>query len=179
MRDGPATTLRENVGWLRQVPLFSQMEENKLRMLAFASERVGMEAGQFLFRQGDVAEASYVIVSGSVAVIYEDEDGPHDIFALKPGDMVGELSLFTEDHCVTSAKALEPLQVLRIAKSIHIRMLEEFPDIAVGMARILAEGLSHGLKEIFRLRRIVRRYEPQSVAPPEGLKRGGDPGFKG
>lgn len=162
MSDDQATTLNENAAWLRQVPLFSGMEDNKLRMLAFASERMHMEEGAYLFRQGDTADASYVVVSGRVAIIHEDEDGAHDIVTLGKGELVGELSLFTEDPCLTSAKALEPLQLLRISKAIHIRMLQEFPDIAVGMARILAEALSTGLKEIFRLRRIVRKYEPES-----------------
>lgn len=162
MSDDQATTLSENAAWLRQVPLFSAMEENKLRMLAFASERMQIEEGTYLFRQGDVVDASYVVVSGSVAIIHEDEDGPHDIVTLGKGELVGELSLFTEEPCLTSAKALEPLHLLRISKAIHIRMLQEFPDIAVGMARILAEALNTGLKEIFRLRRIVRKYEPES-----------------
>lgn len=167
MNGTSATTLRENAAWLRQVPLFSQMDENKLRMLAFASERRSVEAGEYLFRQGDAADASYVVVSGSVTIVHEDEDGPHDIVTLGKGELVGELSLFTEAPCLTSARAAEPCQLLRISKEIHIRMVQEFPDIAVGMTRILAEALSKGLEEIFRLRRLVRKYEPEAEIPEE------------
>jgi len=172
MRENQAATLRDNAAWLRRVPLFSQMDDNKLRMLAFASERMTVPAGDYLYRQGDKADASYVVIEGQVAIIHEDEDGPHQILVLAAGDLVGELSLFTEEPCITSAQAQEPLQVLRISKSIHIRMQQEFPDIAVGMARILAEALSHGLQEIFRLRRILRKYDPEAGGPYEPPKPG-------
>lgn len=181
MSDTQATTLNENAAWLRQVPLFSAMEENKLRMLAFASERLTLAAGDYLFRQGDSADASYVVVAGKVAIIHEDQDGAHDIVTQGEGELVGELSLFTEEPCLTSAKAVEPLQLLRISKVIHIRMLHEFPEIAVGMTQILAEALSTGLKEIFRLRRIVRKYEPESevaeaLRPGSGQRTSGTAG---
>jgi hypothetical protein len=51
-------------------------------------------------------------------------------------------------------------------------MQQEFPDIAAGMARILAEALSRGLKEIFRLRRILRKYDPAAAGPFEPPKPG-------
>ena len=170
MKENQAVTLRDNVAWLRRVPLFAQMDDNKLRILAFASERMSVPEGDYLYRQGDRADASYVVIEGKVAIIHEDEDGPHEILVLAPGDLVGELSLFTEEPCITSARAIEPLQVLRISKSVHIRMQQEFPDIAAGMARILAEALSHGLKEIFRLRRILRKYDPEAAGPFEPAK---------
>jgi CRP-like cAMP-binding protein len=172
MREAQAAALRENAAWLRRVPLFSQMDDAKLRMLAFASERLAVAEGDHLYRQGDKAEASYVIVEGKVAIIHEDEDGAHEILTLKEGDLVGELSLFTDEPCLTSARALAPLQLLRISKGIHLRMQQEFPDISVGMTRILAEALSHGFKEIFRLRRLLRKYDPQDGGPIEPHKPG-------
>jgi CRP-like cAMP-binding protein len=172
MREAQATTLRENTAWLQRVPLFAQMDDAKLRMLAFASERVSVPEGEYLYRQGDKADASYVIVEGKVSIIHEDEDGAHEILVLKEGDLVGELSLFTDEPCLTSAKALAPLQLLRISKGIHLRMQQEFPDISVGMTRILAEALSHGFKEIFRLRRLLRKYDPEAGGPFEPPKPG-------
>jgi|GEM_PF-424448 len=172
MRESQAATLRENTAWLRRVPLFAQMDDAKLRMLAFASERISVEEGEFLYRQGDKAEASYVIVEGQVSIIHEDEDGPHEILTLKEGDLVGELSLFTDEPCLTSARAMAPLQLLRISKGIHLRMQQEFPDISVGMTRILAEALSHGFKEIFRLRRLLRKYDPEAGGAFEPPKPG-------
>lgn len=162
MKEAQATTLRENTAWLQRVPLFAQMDDAKLRMLAFASERIAVDEGDYLYRQGDKADASYVIVEGKVSIIHEDEDGAHEILTLTEGDLVGELSLFTDEPCLTSAKALATLQLLRISKGIHLRMQQEFPDISVGMTRILAEALSHGFKEIFRLRRLLRKYDPEA-----------------
>lgn len=40
------------------------MEPSKLKLLAFASDRVSYHAGDVLFRQGDVGDAAYVLLTG-------------------------------------------------------------------------------------------------------------------
>ena len=45
--------LEHEVEALRRVPLFSGVEPMKLKLLAFASERIEFAAGQDLMRQGD------------------------------------------------------------------------------------------------------------------------------
>ena len=45
--------LKDEVGMLRQVPLFAGIEPSKLKLLAFTSDRVTYKDGQELFHQGD------------------------------------------------------------------------------------------------------------------------------
>ncbi|TIR56227.1 MAG: Crp/Fnr family transcriptional regulator, partial [Mesorhizobium sp.] len=54
--------LKDEVGMLQRVPLFSGIEPTKLKLLAFTSDRVSYSAGQILFRQGDEGDAAYVIL---------------------------------------------------------------------------------------------------------------------
>ncbi|MGE0212842.1 MAG: cyclic nucleotide-binding domain-containing protein, partial [Parvibaculaceae bacterium] len=56
--------LKDEVGLLKKVPLFAQMDPAKLKLLAFTSERMAFQPGQVLFRQGDQGDAAYVIISG-------------------------------------------------------------------------------------------------------------------
>lgn len=63
--------LKEEVGMLRLVPLFSGIEPAKLKLLAFTSDRVSYRDGQELFKQGDEGDAAYVILSGEADVIVE------------------------------------------------------------------------------------------------------------
>lgn len=163
------TALDENAAWLRRAPLFSHMEAAKLRMLAFASERVELAEGEFLFRQGEMIDAAYVIVEGDIGIIYEDEGVAQEIWTMQAGDLVGELALFTDAPCLTGAKAKSPLLLLRISKTVFFHMLQEFPEIAVGVATGLADGLRRAIEEFFRLQRIVRQLDPDRalVSPGE------------
>ena len=54
--------LKDEVGMLRRVPLFSGVEPAKLKLLAFTSDRVSYSEGQILFNQGDEGDAAYVIL---------------------------------------------------------------------------------------------------------------------
>jgi len=62
-------SLHEEVDMLKRIPLFAQIEPPKLKLIAFSSERVAFDAGHTLFRQGDAANAAYVIVEGKAEVI--------------------------------------------------------------------------------------------------------------
>ena len=60
---------------LRQVPLFSGVAPAKLKLLAFTSDRVTYAPGQMLFRQGDVGDAAYVVLSGKAEVMVDSRLG--------------------------------------------------------------------------------------------------------
>ena len=57
----------DEVDTLRRIPLFAKMDASKLKLLAFASERVTFESGQELFHQGDLADAAYILLDGTAA----------------------------------------------------------------------------------------------------------------
>ena len=46
-------SIDKEVEILRQIPLFANIEPVKLKLMAFASERITFQSGQSLFSQGD------------------------------------------------------------------------------------------------------------------------------
>ena len=69
-----AKLLENEVEALRRVPLFSGVEPMKLKLLAFASERIEFSAGQALMRQGEHGDAAYVMLSGEAEVLVSSGD---------------------------------------------------------------------------------------------------------
>ena len=69
-------SLMQEYELLRRVPFFSEIEPAKLKLLAFMSERVGFDAGKTLFRQGDQADAAYLIIEGEADISVETPSGP-------------------------------------------------------------------------------------------------------
>jgi NADH dehydrogenase len=77
--------------------------------------RAHYEAGQFVFRKGDIGDKFYIVERGRAGV-YLDEAAPF-IAALGPGDHFGEAALLRSAPRSASIKAEEPLDVLMIGQS--------------------------------------------------------------
>src|SRR5258707_2438719 len=69
-------SLKEEVNLLQRIPLFANLEASKLKLLAFTSERIAFEAGQVLFRQGDVGDAAYIVIEGEAEVLVDAPTRP-------------------------------------------------------------------------------------------------------
>ena len=68
-------SLNEEVDLLRKIPLFSNIEPSKLKLLAFTSERLKFREGTELFHQGDMGDSAYIIIDGSVRIIVSTPNG--------------------------------------------------------------------------------------------------------
>jgi CRP/FNR family cyclic AMP-dependent transcriptional regulator len=134
-------SLHEEVDMLRRIPLFSQIEPPKLKLIAFTSERVAFDAGHMLIRQGDAANAAYVIIEGKAEVIVETPGGPVVVAVLGPNDFFGEIAILCDVPRTASVRADTRLTTLRISKELFLRLIKEFPTMAVSIMRELAHRL--------------------------------------
>ncbi len=134
-------SLKEEVEMLRRIPFFAQVEASKLKLLAFTSERVAFEAGQVLFRQGDMGDAAYIIIEGEADVLVDTPAGPVTVATLGRNDFVGEIAILCDVPRTATVRAKVRLVTLRISKDLFLRLLNEFPQMAVAMMRELAHRL--------------------------------------
>ena len=135
-------SLNKEVEVLRDVPLFRKIDHTKLKLLAFTSENLIHQDGQFLFREGETGDAAYIVLKGKVAVFIQTEKGPVEVAQLKRGDVVGEISILCDVPRTASVKAVESVQKLKITKDTFIHLLTEFPEIAIEIMRELASRLN-------------------------------------
>jgi CRP-like cAMP-binding protein len=71
IKDIQAAERRENFNLLRDCPLFSAWPRAKVEKLVNTCKRRQVDAGEAVFRQGDIAESLYVIMEGTVQIIKE------------------------------------------------------------------------------------------------------------
>ena len=153
-------SLREEVDLLQRIPLFANVEASKLKLLAFTSERIAFESGQVLFRQGDAGDAAYIIIEGDAEVLVNGASGPIQVAVLGRNEIVGEIAILCDVPRTATIRALQRLVCLRISKDLFLRLINEFPQIAVAVVRELASRVEAGnqklrtaLAEIETLRR--------------------------
>jgi CRP-like cAMP-binding protein len=133
--------INDDVELLRRIPMFAKVEPAKLKLLAFTSERVTYEAGQELVRQGDTADAAYVILDGSTQVIVDSPRGPLVVAELKQNDLIGEIAILCDMPRTATVKAVTRVTTLKIAKDLFFQMVIDFPTMGVEVMRELAHRL--------------------------------------
>jgi CRP-like cAMP-binding protein len=134
-------SLKEEVDQLQRIPLFQNIEAAKLKLLAFTSERVAFEAGHVLFKEGDMGDAAYIIMEGAAEVSVTSPAGPVIVANLGRNAFVGEMAILCEVPRTATVTAKERLVCLRISKELFLRLINEFPSMAVSVVRELAKRL--------------------------------------
>jgi NADH dehydrogenase len=119
------------------------------------TERVAMahyEPGQVIIRQGDPADAFYVMVEGTVQVVREQEDGTEiEVDQMTRGDAFGEVGLLQHRRRTATIRALTPVDVVALTS---------------GDFDVLAHSWEH-LGQMLQRTADQRRHEPN----PDGSSR--------
>ena len=86
---------------------------------------------QMLFAQGDTTDAVFYIQAGKVKVTVVSEHGKEAVVAiLERGAFVGESCLVGQTIRTATATTIEDSRILRIDKSVMLRLLQEEPKFA-------------------------------------------------
>ena len=139
--------LEDDIATLSRAPLFSLMDYEALRLIAFAAEHRVLRPGDVLFRKGDRSEGGYVVTKGALSV----ESGEGEPFVAEPGALIGQTALFARSVRPATATALKPSAVLRVSPTLIRRVLQEFPSAAGaihGALSIELSTLSGGLERV-------------------------------
>jgi len=136
-----------------------------------------------LIYAGDKAEALYFLVSGSVSVLIEDEDGRELVLAyLNAGDFFGEMGLFNTDE-VRSAwvRAKEDSEIAEISYSKFLQLNDNKPELLLKLAGQMADRLNKTSQKVGDLAfldvtgRVARALleladQPPAMTHPDGMQ---------
>lgn len=136
---------------LADLRIFADLSPDVRDLVAAGADVVEVAAGQWLFRQAEVAEALYLVRSGRLEVV----QGDVVINELGRGDILGELSLLTGTVRSASVRARRDTQLLRLSREQFVALTDEHPHVLRTVAATVAD----------RLRRIAppRRETPRPV----------------
>jgi CRP-like cAMP-binding protein len=136
-------SLATEVDLIRRVPVFSAIGPDKQKLLCFSSERLTFEPGEVLFREGDTADAAYVLIDGTVEITVETPGGPLLVNTLGESDVVGETAIFGDVPRTATATAKTRLEALRVSKDLFLDLVRDNADAAMEINRILAARLAN------------------------------------
>lgn len=132
----PEPSILESIGLFRGLPAEALAEIGpRLR-------RRGYPAGTNVLTAEQPGEAVYIVLSGSVKVFVDEEDGSEVTFAfLGPGDSLGEMSLIDDAGRSASAVTLDESVLLWIDRSTFQELLRCHPVLTYNLVRELSSRL--------------------------------------
>jgi hypothetical protein len=117
--------------WLRQVPPFAGLSAAEAALACTCLQRVRIQAGQVITRQGERADALYIVESGEATVDLTDSAGAAQrIGSLRPGQCCGHASILDGAEHPVSVTAATAMTLLRLSKAAHDTYLAPFPDVS-------------------------------------------------
>lgn len=136
---------------LARLEMFSELSDAELDQLADVAVPRSYQAGEIVFREGDSGTSCHVVRTGSLKATKTHPDGRTIALAeLRPGDMFGELALFSGELRSATIEAVEAATTVVLLADDIRRLLHTQPDIAVKMLAALAERVRKANERIAR-----------------------------
>jgi thioredoxin reductase (NADPH) len=118
---------------------FPVLDAVELGRLEAVGSRRSVNAGEYLFREGDPTSDLYVVLSGAVDVYMRTDGADRLVTHHVPGRFVGELNLLTGQRTMVSAVVAEPGEVLVVGTEAFRQIIRTDPMVS---DRILAAFLA-------------------------------------
>ena len=133
----------EKVEVLQKSRLFENLLPDELDMLSELSQMKDFKAGEVVFKEGEVGNTLYVIVSGEVEVLRKDQGGELKPIALiKEPEFFGEMSLIDKELRSATIRARVDTKLLVLSnENLHsfAKVFKNgFTMVAINIARVLS-----------------------------------------
>ena len=132
---------QDKVVILKRLPVFRSCTEEQLHLIADRTRLVEYKKGEHVYREGDSADAFYIVSSGRLRVFSQAGEREHTFTVLHNGDTFGEISLLTGETHSASVQALNDTLVLQIEKKDFDEVINRIPTLVLYLSRLLSKRL--------------------------------------
>ena len=102
--------------------------------------------------------SGFVVQEGAFSLTTRQSEGGGESLVVGRGTLIGELALLTETLRPVTATANEPSTVLRIPRTLFLKMLEGYPDAAKKLRDIIATRTDQSTREIYGVRSLLDKH---------------------
>ena len=131
---------------LLRVPVFADLPDDQLDWFISQAEELHLNAGETYSRQGDPANAMYVILEGHLQGRGE-LNGDIIVFDLGPGDVTGVLPYSRMKQFTVSQRAETDSRGLRFPASLFPDLIQKMPELTKRLVGLMSDRI----REVTRL----------------------------
>ena len=126
---------------LRQIEIFADLRDDQLRWFAASGQELRLAAGETLLREGDPADALFVLLAGEVRGRRENGAADTSGFVGRAGEVTGMLPFSRMTNFSLTARATVPTWILRLHKDHFPEMLQRIPELLPRLVGVLADRI--------------------------------------
>lgn len=128
--------------------------------------------GDVIVRQGDPADAFYVLVAGRARVLRSGADGRElSLGVLRPGDVFGEAALLGAETRNATVRASASLEVMRLDRAEFLALVETHPELKDYLEQMVRWRTLHGfLYQFSNFGRLPRAALSKLLSSLETMK---------
>jgi CRP-like cAMP-binding protein len=120
-----ALAVDDKVAVLRDVPLFADLDDRAIQVVAILAHEAAFKAGDVLMLEGEPGDAFFVIVEGTVRI----ERGERPIRSMTAGGYLGEIALYDRRPRTATATCVTDVRTLTIRAHEFERLMETLPAV--------------------------------------------------
>jgi uncharacterized membrane protein len=137
---------------LKQVPLFTLLDDDETALLATKVELKTFTPRQRIYKMGEPGGRAYVVVSGKARVTTVDED-QQEVVLDEPtaGDFFGFASMLQQTPHETGATALEETVCVEVDRDDIFELIQRKPHAGMDMLSVLGRQY-HAAHQLVRVR---------------------------
>ena len=126
---------------LGKIPIFADLSEEQLDWFASNSEDVRLVSGEVLIREGDPADALFVLLEGEMRARRESAGPDAPIYIVHAGQVTGMLPFSRMTVFQVAGRAFGPTRIARLHKDHFPEMLERIPQLTPKLVNVLADRI--------------------------------------
>ena len=149
-------------GLLRDLPLFRFMPDDVRQLVEDSFVPASFPFGSVIVKEGDPADAFYVLVSGTARAVKTGEHGEEvPLNVMGPGDGFGEVALLEDTTRTATVRASGEVEALKLARSAFDALVVRNPEIRDALEM---HARQHHLRDFFRLNSAFARLPREALA---------------
>jgi CRP/FNR family transcriptional regulator, cyclic AMP receptor protein len=127
---------------LRKVPLFADLTERELELLAARAYPREYQPGEIIFSEGDPCEGLFIVASGSVKIFNTSANGREQVLHIeRAGHSLAELPVFDGGPYPASTAAIDRCALLFISKKEFRALCLERPEVSLKVLKSVSVRL--------------------------------------
>lgn len=160
---------------LRSSPLLKFVPEDRQAKLAALFTRERFDFGDLIVREGEPADAFYLLETGRARVIKQNGKGDELVLAsLRPGSEFGDSALLEGGVRNASVRCSTAVEVLRLGRDDFLALVGQYPELRAHLEMTARYKALHGFLYEFsnfgRLSAAALRELVEKLAPVEFAK---------
>ncbi|MFW5972299.1 MAG: Crp/Fnr family transcriptional regulator [Bacillota bacterium] len=134
---------------LSVVSLFADLSPEQLTKISNIVSIKKFNKDEYIFIEGDVSEAFYLILKGQVKILKGSVDGKEKILeVMKREDFIGEMGAIENKPRSATAKTMTLVKLAVIERGNFLKLLQSYPEIGMKIIIELAKRLRRANKDI-------------------------------